>query len=75
MLEKPFTLNRVTDLLRYVYKNSYQRVLDDKSGYDDLLLSEESRTYFGIQWGGCCWFVFTYNSLLFGGKISRGGGV
>ena len=67
MLEKPFTLDRVTDLPRYVFKDSYQTVLDDKSGYDHLLLSEESRTYFGIQWGG--WY-FTYNSLPFGWKIS-----
>lgn len=64
MLEKPFTLDRVTDLPRYVFKDSYQTVLDDKSGYDHLLLSEEGHTYFGIQWGG--WY-FTYNSLPFGG--------
>ena len=67
MLEKPFSLDKVTDLPRYVFKDSYQTVLDDKSGYDHLLLSEESRTYFGIQWGG--WF-FTYNTLPFGWKIS-----
>ena len=67
MREKPFSLDRVTDLPRYVFKDSYQTVLDDKSGYDNLLLSEDSRTYFGIQWGG--WF-FTYNSLPFGWRIS-----
>ena len=38
-----------------------------KSSYDHLLLTEDSRTYFGIQWGG--WF-FTYNTLPFGWKIS-----
>ena len=67
LLEKPFSLDRVSDLPRYVSKDSYQTVLDDKSGYDHLLLSEESRTYFGIQWGG---LFFTYNSLPFGWKIS-----
>lgn len=67
MLEKPFSLNKVTDLHRYVFKDSYQTVLGDKSGYDHLLLSEESRTYFGIQWGR---LVFTYNTLPFGWKIS-----
>ena len=54
MREKPFSLDRVTDLPQYVFKDSYQTVLDDKSGYDHLLLSEDSRTYFGIQWVG--WF-------------------
>ena len=57
--EKPFSLDRVTDLPWYVFKDSYQTVLDDKS--------EDSRTYFGIQWGD--WF-FTYNLLPFGWKIS-----
>ena len=36
MLEKPFSLNKVTDLHRYVFKDSYQTVLGDKSGYDHL---------------------------------------
>ena len=67
MQEKPFTLDRLTDLPRYVFKDSYQTVIDDKSGYDHILLTEESRTYFGIQWGG--WY-FTYNTLPFGWKLS-----
>ncbi|XP_068691031.1 uncharacterized protein [Montipora foliosa] len=41
--------------------------MDDKSGYNHVLLSEESRTYFEIQWGG--WYLM-YNTLLFGWKIS-----
>ena len=44
MLEKPCSLDRVTDLPRYVFKDSYQTVLD-KSGYDHLLPSEESHAY------------------------------
>ena len=36
MQDKPFTLDGVTDLPRYVSKDSYQTVLDDKSGYDTL---------------------------------------
>lgn len=67
MMDKPFKLDRVVDAPRYVSKNSYQTVLDDKSGYDHVLLSEDSRTFFGIQWGG--WY-FTYNTLPFGWKIS-----
>jgi len=67
MKDMPFSLDRLVDLPRYVQKDTYQTILDDKSGYDHLLLTEESRTYFGIQWGG---FYFTYNSLPFGWKIS-----
>lgn len=51
MLDKLFSLDRIVDAPWYVTKHSYQTVLDDKSGYDHVLLSEESRTYFGIQWG------------------------
>ena len=48
----PFSLDRLIDLPRYVGRDTYQTVLDDKSGYDHILLSEDSRKYFGIQWGG-----------------------
>lgn len=67
MVDKPFTLDKLSDLPRYVGENHYQSILDDKSGYDHVLLTRESRTYFGIQWGGW-WFV--YNTLPFGWKIS-----
>ena len=63
----PFSLDRLIELLRYVGKDTYQTVLDDKSGYDHILLSEDSRMYFGIQWEG--WY-FTYNTLSFRWKIS-----
>ena len=67
MQDKPFTLDKFCDLPCYVSKASYQTVLDDKSGYDHLLLMDDSTTFFGIQWGG--WF-FTYNTLPFGWKCS-----
>lgn len=67
MRDKPFTLDSLNDLQRYVAKDSYQTVLDDKSGSDHILLTDQSRTFFGIQWGG--WY-FTYISLPFGWKIS-----
>ena len=67
MCDMPFSLDSVSDILRYVQRDTYQTVLDDKSGYDHILLTEESRTFFGIQWGG--WY-FTYNTLPFGWKIS-----
>ena len=48
-------------------KDSYQTVVDDKPGYDHILLDDDSQTFFGIQWGG--WY-FQYNTLPFGWKIS-----
>ena len=67
MKDNPFSLDTLNDLPRYVTKASFQTVLDDKSGYDHILLTESSRPFFGIQWGG--WF-FTYNTLPFGWKVS-----
>ena len=67
MQDKPFTLDGVTDLPGCVSKDSYLTVLDDKSGYDHILLDDDSKTFFGIQWGG--WY-FKYNTLPFGWKIS-----
>lgn len=67
MKDKPFSLDKLGDLPRYVSKASYQTVLDDKSGYDHLFLTDESTFFFGIQWGG--WF-FTYNTLPFGWNCS-----
>ena len=67
MQEKPFKLDHVGDLPRYVSRKSYQSVLDDKAGYDHILLTDDRRTYFCIQWGG--WY-FTYNTLPFDWKIS-----
>ena len=67
MRDMPFKLDTLLNLPRYVSRDTYQTILDDKSGYDHLLLTEESRTFFGIQWGG--WY-FVYNTLPFGWKIS-----
>ena len=67
IVDVPFKLESLVHLPRYVSRESYQTILDDKSGYDHRLLTEESRTYFGIQWGD--WY-FLYNSLPFGWKIS-----
>ena len=67
MRDVPFSLDTLSDLPRYVGRDSYQTVLDDKSGYDHVLLSEDSWTYFGFEWSG--WY-FLYVSLPFGWKIS-----
>jgi hypothetical protein len=56
MKDMPFRLDSVVDLTRYVEKDHFQSKLDDKSGYDHVLLDEESQTLMGFQWGGW-WFV------------------
>ena len=63
----PFSLDLITDLPRYVHNNSFQTTCDDKSGYDHVRLSPNSRTYFGLQWNG--WY-FVFNTLPFGWKAS-----
>ena len=37
-IDKPFKLDILLGILCYVYKDSYQSVTDDKSGYDHILL-------------------------------------
>ena len=53
----------ITDIPRYIESNHFQSKLDDKSGYDHILPTEDSREYFGLYWKG--WF-FVFNSLPFG---------
>lgn len=67
MADRPFQLDTLKDLPRYVSKNSYQAVCDDKSGYDHVMLSESSKTYFGFEWGG--WY-FVSTCIPFGWKLS-----
>ena len=57
------SFDKITDIPRYVAPNHYQSKLDDKSGYDHILLTEESRKFFGLCWMG--WFL-VYNTLPFG---------
>ena len=63
MITPHVTFDPITDISRYVDQDHFQTKLDDKSGYDHILLTQESRKYFGLFWEG--WF-FVYNSLLFG---------
>ena len=49
MQDKQSQLGKLGDLPRHVSKNSNQTVLDDKSGYDHILLTDDSRTFFGVQ--------------------------
>ena len=58
-----FALDTITDIPRYVEHEHFQSKLDDKSGYDHVRLTQESRKYFGFYWQG--WY-FVYNTLPFG---------
>ena len=49
--DKPFTLDTLNDLPRYVAKDSYQTVLDDKSGYNHILHSRKIAAPF-LEFGG-----------------------
>ena len=67
MKDCPFTLDKLSDVPRYVYKDSYMTKCDDKSGYDHVLLQKDSQEYFGFEWSGW-WFVCA--TLPFGWKES-----
>lgn len=67
MADRPFRLDNLSHLPRYLTTGCYQTTLDDKSGYDDILLDLPSRTFFGIKWKG--WY-FVSNTIPFGWKIS-----
>ena len=45
MQDKPFVLDCLADLPRHVCRDSYQTVLEDKSGYDHLLMTNDSRIH------------------------------
>jgi len=62
-----FHLETLKDIPRIVEKNSLKITCDEKYGYDHVRLSEDSQTYFGIQFGGC---LITYTTLPFGWKAS-----
>ena len=57
------TFDPITDLPCYVDPNHYQSKLDDKRGYDHFLLSDNSRTFFGLYWKG---LFFVCNTFPFG---------
>lgn len=67
MKHYPFKLDQVLNLPRYLGKESYHTKLDDKSAFDHFLLSEDSRTLVGAEWGGW-WLV--WNTLCRGWKES-----
>ncbi len=63
--DQPFTLDSIQQLTKYIEKDFYQTVCDNKSGYDHIFLTPDSHTYFCFQWAG--WF-FVSCSIPFGWK-------
>ena len=55
--------DKVTDIPRYVEANHFQSKLDDKSGYDHISLTKESRAFFGLYWKG---WSLVFTTLPFG---------
>lgn len=53
----PFSLDQVVNLPHYLARDSYHTKLDDRSGFDHFLLSEDSLPYMGAEWGGW-WLVW-----------------
>ena len=67
MADTPFALDTLAMVPRFVYRGSFLTKIDDKSGYDHILLSEDSHQFFGIEWQGW-WLVGV--TLPFGWKNS-----
>ncbi|XP_069134615.1 uncharacterized protein [Argopecten irradians] len=65
--DNSFTLDTLKEVPRVIPKGSYMSNIDDKSGYDHISLSVNSRKYFGVQFGG---WDLVYTSLPFGFKAS-----
>lgn len=64
----PFNLETfLRDVPILIQKDGYVTSIDDKSGYAHVLLSENFRTYFGIQFRG---YYMVYRTLPFGFKSS-----
>ena len=57
------SFDNINDLPRYVDPGHFQSKLDDKSGYDHILLSEDSRELFGLFWKG---WLFVHSTIPFG---------
>ena len=67
MADTPFSLDTLAMVPRFVYRGSFMTKIDDKSGYDHILLSEDSHQFFGIEWQG--WWLVRV-TLPFGWKNS-----
>ena len=56
MVDTPFSLEMLVGVPRFVYPNACMSKIDDKSGYDHILLPFDSQQYFGTEWQGW-WLV------------------
>ena len=65
--DRPFSLDSVQHLPKFVLSNFFQTVCDDKPGYDHIQLSFDSRTFFDLEWGG---WLFVSCCIPFGWKSS-----
>ena len=65
MKDTPFHFDTLIDVPRLISQHSLLTKLDDKSGYDHVLLSKISWYLAGFQWDG--WY-FCCNTLPFGFK-------
>ena len=63
----PMSLDTLKYVPGLVRRGMFYSSCDDKSGYDHVKVTEESRTFLGVQWGG---YYFVYTVLPFGFKAS-----
>ena len=63
----PITLDTLKSVPGMVSRDMFCSSCDDKSGYDHVKVTEPSRTYLGVQWGG---YYFAYCVIPFGFKAS-----
>lgn len=50
--DSPFKLDTLKDVPRLMEENSYCVTMDDKSGYQHILVCGRAKTYFGLTFGG-----------------------
>ena len=67
MKHMPFTLEGLSPIPSLLEESDYIASSDEKSAYQGIKRSENSKTYFGVQFGG---FYFQYTVLPFGWSIS-----
>ena len=65
--DSPFSLETLKDVPRMVNTGDYMCTCDEKSGYDHVMITPDSRKYFGCSWGG--WYLH-FNTICFGWKAS-----
>ena len=63
----PFSLDTLADIPLMVKKGAKVSALDEKSGYDHIFLTDNSRQYFGIEWDNQ---YYTWNTIPFGWAAS-----